>query len=763
MKLKDYSQMIGYLTRDKTTDVPGSMAHGLRTGFYDGGRVPFAEAPGSVKTKVVDYLDEKELAEKGFDPNRLLSEMTTEEKVNYFQDLTKKQKIAAGIEKARVSKKAPLYVEALIDFQKEVEQAFPHTNLINRGKIDASKLPKPFAQFLKDRGLNEGTFYTLKKNGGLLEASKNPFFNPEGVRFDVGVETDIAKIRLNMANALINEANDSLKFVDKASLFKDAGFSDADYKKVFSMKSGKLAPLDKAEDKAKKAFDFIFNNPKNVNAEISQLFNPRALMAELTGLTGETISKKFDIEKYDPENYDLYKKLSNTKVQTAIRDRQGPMSLTTFKNLNKTDPLRSQAKATALRKERLDKATTLAGKGVADINAAQKDVVKLLNDHYKKNPEELLGNTKLRNLLDLTLEDGEIVKKNKYVTDDDFKKLIQDKKGLFTMDHVDEVQFEKLSTEFPIFKQLATYNTNSGLIKSMKSYISKNQNSKDPAVKNKIKKQIEFLEDLKLRVDTPTGRVGSKEVLAAVDRKAGILPNFLAQLRALNIKLPKKAQVAIGAIGGLGATTLAQADEVSQRPFPGIKPEGSPTQINPLEEKGLSTGKKIAGTAAGALGVGTKTGRNVLGKAFRTLGTRAAAVPLAGYTVYDNLKKGENVVDATLDPLVGLELMLPNMFKENVSKITSNPTIQKLLKFGKYGRALTPIGAGITAAGLGIDAYKYGKERKQLLDSLTDEQKTELFRQEQSDVVKQQLRGDQDAFDEFSAARGGIASLNVKK
>ena len=39
--VKDYSQMIGYLTRDKTTDVPGSMAHGLRTGLYDGGRVNF--------------------------------------------------------------------------------------------------------------------------------------------------------------------------------------------------------------------------------------------------------------------------------------------------------------------------------------------------------------------------------------------------------------------------------------------------------------------------------------------------------------------------------------------------------------------------------------------------------------------------------------------------------------------------------------------------------------------------------------------------
>ena len=39
--VKDYSQMIGYLTRDKTTDVPGSMAHGLRIGLYDGGRAGF--------------------------------------------------------------------------------------------------------------------------------------------------------------------------------------------------------------------------------------------------------------------------------------------------------------------------------------------------------------------------------------------------------------------------------------------------------------------------------------------------------------------------------------------------------------------------------------------------------------------------------------------------------------------------------------------------------------------------------------------------
>ena len=185
------------------------------------------------------------------------------------------------------------------------------------------------------------------------------------------------------------------------------------------------------------------------------------------------------------------------------------------------------------------------------------------------------------------------------------------------------------------------------------------------------------------------------------------------------------------------------------------------------DEEGLSTGEKTAiggGTTAAAGGAyaARKPIMAGLGKAVRTLGTRPAGVGMAGYSIADNLKKGENVVDATLDPIVGLELMLPNLFKENVSKITSNPYIQKALKFGKYGRALTPIGAGITAAGLGIDAYKYGKERKKLLDSLTDEQKTNLFRQEQSDVVKQQLRGDQNTFDEFSAAEGGLANLMKK-
>jgi len=428
------------------------------------------------------------------------------------------------------------------------------------------------------------------------------------------------------------------------------------------------------------------------------------------------------------DNASLYKKyLSNLTPKTAELALAG-----LARSQGKIYEVRPygfyDAQTNIKRTERLEKAAKKAGKDVIEINKEQKKVVKLLNDFYKNNPQELLNNTKLRNILDLTLKDGEIVKKNKYVKDEDFLELIKKKKGgLFNIDHVDEVQFEKLSTEFPVFKQLATYNTNSGLIRSMKSYISKNQNSKDPVVQDKIKKQIEFLEDLKLRIDTPKGRVGSKKVLDAIDRKAGTLPNFLAQLKALNIKLPGKAKTALlGIGGGLGATTLAAA--------------------GPIEETGstaMDTAKTVGAAGTGAAAVGTKTGRNILGKTFRTLGTRAAGSLLAADQVRRNIQSGENVADAVLDPLVGLELSFPGLFKENIAKITKNPTAQRILNLGKFARLTTPVGLGITAAGLGIDAAKFTKKRIEELKAMSPEQ-------------RQALRARQSAFAFEGAREGGI-------
>jgi len=620
MTPKEYKQMMDYLTRSGIKDqvkFASDIARPVdkfevqqiklfnefntrnpRTEKAGGGRIGF-KVPGLVKgTTSKIQTDEFQY------PVKFLNRKT-----GNIETVYRKEPKPQGAK--RVSKMVDTYKTALDDFQKQVDDAIQSK--------DVSKLPKNFAQYLKSKGLKSGTYFSLLSRNQLPK-----------------IETDTSKIRLNFANSLIKDANESLKFTNAETLFKNAGFTSKEYKSLFATKQ--LSKLDKAIDKVEKAFNSLFNtqtNPKAVD-----LFNPIEKIAELTGLNNQKISNrlgKLDIKNKSPELHRAFRLFSNPNFKKNIKTNFPDLTLSKFLSTPESffaDV--AQTKSVAKRKGKLDIAAKKAGESVADINKAQEEAVTLLNKFYKENPQELLNNTKLRNLLDLTLKDGEIVKKNKYVTDKDFLKLIKEKPGLFTIDHVDEVQFEKLSTEFPIFKQLATYNTNSGLIKSIKAYVTKNQNSTDPVVQDKIKKQIAFLEDLKLRVDTPTGRIGSKEILAAVDRKAGVLPNFLAQLRALNIKLPAKAKAAIlGISGGLGATTLATA--------------------GPIEETGttgFTTGEKLAGagTAAGAYKF-----RKPIIKGAKAVGRGALkllaplTVPLEAGFVLSDLKSGSTVPEALAD------------------------------------------------------------------------------------------------------------------
>ena len=160
----------------------------------------------------------------------------------------------------------------------------------------------------------------------------------------------------------------------------------------------------------------------------------------------------------------------------------------------------------------------------------------------------------------------------------------------------------------------------------------------------------------------------------------------------------------------------------------------------------------VVGGGAGAAAIGTKTGRSLLGKAFRTLGTPLAGTTLAGTQIASNIGKGENIADEVIDPIVGLELSFPGLFRENISKITSNPRVQQLLTLGRFGRALTPVGLGITAAGAGVDLAKFTRDRINELRSMSPENRQKL--QEQSAAF---------AFNEFAAAGGGIAILAGKE
>ena len=59
--------------------------------------------------------------------------------------LSKKERIARGLEKGRVSNLIDVYTDALNDFDKMVREAFDQN--------DASKLPESLQKFLKKRGL----------------------------------------------------------------------------------------------------------------------------------------------------------------------------------------------------------------------------------------------------------------------------------------------------------------------------------------------------------------------------------------------------------------------------------------------------------------------------------------------------------------------------------------------------------------------------------------------------------------------------------
>ena len=95
-----------------------------------------------------------------------------------------------------------------------------------------------------------------------------------------------------------------------------------------------------------------------------------------------------------------------------------------------------------------------------------------------------------------------------------------------------------------------------------------------------------------------------------------------------------------------------------------------------------------AGIAVGKYGPQILNALKGVGKVgLKTVGSLPAAGTFAGMTIKENLDEGKNIVDATVDPLVGLELLLP----ETVKKL--GPLM------ARAARVSTPVGATITGLG----------------------------------------------------------------
>jgi len=310
-------------------------------------------------------------------------------------------------------------------------------------------------------------------------------------------------------------------------------------------------------------------------------------------ITNEFLSKQFNISPYTIDRINgFYKKQLNLKYPKG----------------------KSKLETTQKRNENLKKARLyLGGKKYQNINKSQEQIKIIQNDYYKNNPKEILKNKNLIDLLNLKLVNGKIISKNK--TEKELLDITQSERGVFDIDHISEVQDAKINTEYPINRQWIPYNTNSGFVKSIRTYVDKNPDDVEG-----IKEIEKVLEKFNIRVKTNKGIIGPKEI-PAVDETNNIMPNFLKNLQIYGAKIPKKQlqqyQKQLPGVAGkaaaTGATTLALTTLANAE---------TPDAVIP-EQGGLN--KTQAGVLAGAGTVATKTGRKILGKGAK-LGLKGAAL-----------------------------------------------------------------------------------------------------------------------------------------
>ena len=164
-----------------------------------------------------------------------------------------------------------------------------------------------------------------------------------------------------------------------------------------------------------------------------------------------------------------------------------------------------------------------------------------------------------------------------------------------------------------------------------------------------------------------------------------------------------------------------------------------------------------------------KQGLKDMGKFGKYAGQIALSTPVGAVLATKGL-------GGTFDPrttegrlTTGAEAALAPGLVKGTEAFTKNKILQRVLNLGlspkmamRAARVASPIGIA-TLAGEGIyQGGKYMLERKELLESLTDEQRDDLLSRERSEAVQQNRRGDPEAFSGIMAANGGIMRLGFK-
>jgi hypothetical protein len=438
------------------------------------------------------------------------------------------------------------------------------------------------------------------------------------------------------------------------------------------------------------------------------------------------------------------------------------------------DPEAAKLKRQRTRSENIKAVTK--GSSPADkaaVKTIEKNIQKI-NKYFKEDPDRINNtafgkNIKKMMALRLDKESGNLI--TKFQPDDYYKnKAAQGQ--LFDLFDVNPVAGKKRGGRFVTNLNISPNVFNRAFVGSQLT----NYFKRDKINPNVTKQLDDILKSFNIKVDLPTvGKIGATEADVAFDSKTGSFPRILKTLENLEApdeikdlfkstkltelksipgvttadkidipekskiremfqtafkKVPKKGKVGLAAAAITGIAGKGIADELPIEynneigAFVDPKTDDKVSQATLLDwaaDNPMPTAA-IASTPLLSKTVRKGTGK-LLSGLLSALGSSAAGLTFAGMTVKDNLDEGKNIVDATVDPMVGLELLYPEAYKRFGGKGLQN-ALGRALSLGRVGAMMTPVGLGIGALGLGKMGIEAAMKEREKILGMTEEEKT---------------------------------------